>query len=228
MHRRKKERNSFVLISIYSIHSIHLIKDVTSYVIARTLGVVETTLASTNDKVTIAIEELAAVGVAAGAGRGSDVDSEDEGGEKADTSGGGERRFEMKIELDGTQQAPASDASGPPAYFFSPTEEKNLDLSGANILSPAVSRQGSPGVERRRRELAPVSEDVLLAGPDRAAAAAAVADVGEEGYASASTDSFAVVEHEQPVSDAGPAPDSGLRRRVGVSEENAATQHLQM
>lgn len=228
MHRRKKEKNSFVLISIYSIHSIHLIKDVTSYVIARTLGVVETTLASTNDKVTIAIEELAAVGVAAGAGRGSDVGSEDdEGGEEADTSGG-ERRFEMKIELDGTQQAPASDASGPPAYFFSPTEEKNLDLSGANILSPAVSRQGSPGVERRRRELAPVSEDVLLAGPDRAAAATAVADVGEEGYASASTDSFAVVEHEQPVSDAGTAPDTGLRRRLGVSEENAATQHLQM
>ena len=208
-----------------------MIKDVTSYVIARTLGVVETTLASTNDKVTIAIEELAAVGVAAGAGRGSDVESEDEGGEKADTSGGGERRFEMKIELDGTQQAPASDASGPPAYFFSPTEEKNLDLSGANILSPAVSRQGSPGVERRRRELAPVSEDMLLAGPDRAAgsgAAAAVADVGEEGYASASTDSFAVVEHEQPVSDAGPAPDSGLRRRVGVSQENAATQYQQL
>lgn len=140
-------------------------------------------------------------------------------------------QFTMKIELDGSQQqAPSSSASasqaGPPAYFFSPTEEKNLDLSGANILSPAVSRQGSPGVERRRRELPPLSEDRVGGGHDGAAsdADAYSGSGGEDGDASASTDSFAVVDHEPLASDAGASSGAGLRRRAAVSEECAGTR----
>lgn len=141
-------------------------------------------------------------------------------------------QYKMKIELDGSQQqAPSSSASqaGPPAYFFSPTEEKNLDLSGANILSPAVSRQGSPGVERRRRELPPLSEDRVGGEHDGAASDDADACSGsgcEDGNASASTDSFAVVDHEPLASDAGAGASSGagLRRRAAVSEESAGTR----
>lgn len=138
-------------------------------------------------------------------------------------------QFTMKIELDGSQQqAPSTSASqaGPPAYFFSPTEEKNLDLSGANILSPAVSRQGSPGVERRRRELPPFSEDRVGGGHDGAAsdADAYSGSGGEDGDASASTDSFAVVDHEPLASDAGASSGAGLRRRAAVSEECAGTR----
>lgn len=138
-------------------------------------------------------------------------------------------QYKMKIELDGSQQqAPSSSASqaGPPAYFFSPTEEKNLDLSGANILSPAVSRQGSPGVERRRRELPPLSEDRVGGGHDGAASDDADAYGCEDGNASASTDSFAVVDHEPLASDAGAGASSGagLRRRAAVSEESAGTR----
>lgn len=136
-------------------------------------------------------------------------------------------QYKMKIELDGSQQqAPSSSASqaGPPAYFFSPTEEKNLDLSGANILSPAVSRQGSPGVERRRRELPPLSEDRVGGGHDGAASDDADAYGCEDGNASASTDSFAVVDHEPLASDAGASSGAGLRRRAAVSEESAGTR----
>lgn len=142
----------------------------------------------------------------------------------------GDAQYKMKIELDGSQQqAPSSSASqaGPPAYFFSPTEEKNLDLSGANILSPAVSRQGSPGVERRRRELPPLSEDRVGGGHDGAASDDADACSGsgcEDGNASASTDSFAVVDHEPLASDAGASSGAGLRRRAAVSEESAGTR----
>jgi len=197
--------------------------DVTSYVIARTLGVVETTRASTDDKVAITIEELASAGVSAGAVRGSDVgEDEEESGRK----NAGDAQFNMKIELDGTQhqQAPSSlsPQAGPSAYFFNPSEEKNLDLSGANILSPAVSRQGSPGVERRRRELAPV-----MISEDRVGGEHDADGYFEDGSASASasTDSFAVVDHEPLVaSDAEASSSTGLRRRAGVSEENAGTQ----
>lgn len=153
-----------------------------------------------------------------GDGRGKSTDGRDRDSDA---------QYKMKIELDGSQQqAPSSSASqaGPPAYFFSPTEEKNLDLSGANILSPAVSRQGSPGVERRRRELPSLSEDRVGGGHDGAASDDADAYGCEDGNASASTDSFAVVDHEPLASDAGASSGAGLRRRAAVSEESAGTR----
>lgn len=172
----------------------------------------------------------------AGAVRGSDVGSEEEEGEGRRTSADGrdsdnlnDAQFKMKIELDGTQtpQQPHPQApSDPPAYFFSPTEENNLDLSGANILSPAASRQGSPGVERRTRELPPVSETTTATtarGGVGAKANAVDADADADAddasgsTSAASTDSFAVVEHEQP---------AGLRRRAGVSEAQSGVQAL--
>lgn len=158
------------------------------------------------------------------------MNSEEGDGRRKSTDGrdrSGDAQYKMKIELDGSQQqAPSSSASqaGPPAYFFSPTEEKNLDLSGANILSPAVSRQGSPGVERRRRELPPLSEDRAGGGHDGAASDDADAYGCEDGNASASTDSFAVVDHEPLASDAGASSGAGLRRRAAVSEESAGTR----
>jgi hypothetical protein len=45
----------------------------------------------------------------------------------------------------------AHTSPGPTAFFFNPSEEHNLALSGANIFSPAASRQNSPPLERRKR-----------------------------------------------------------------------------
>lgn len=44
-----------------------------------------------------------------------------------------------------------ADGPEPEAYFFSPSDERQLELSGALLSSPAPSRQASPGLERRHR-----------------------------------------------------------------------------
>lgn len=55
------------------------------------------------------------------------------------------------------------DGSEAEACFFSPSDERQLELSGALLSSPTPSRQASPGLERRQRmqPLQPISVDRL-------------------------------------------------------------------
>lgn len=146
-------------------------KDVTSYVIARTLGVVETTRASTNDTDTRA--EVDGV-LLTQKGRVGDMRAVSKRGLNNDETTTGYALREAGG-FDGSKESIAKDRFfepqpmteepstlyrdhdhegdlGPPAYFFSPEEEKNLTLSGVNVFSPAVSRQGSPSIERDRSQ----------------------------------------------------------------------------
>ncbi len=118
------------------------------------LGVVETTRASTSDKhgleVPVVITDDNSTDDSDENTRaqtptpGGDV-VEEQLGEDTSTSSTGHHptlRVQAPDALDGSSSA------APTAFFFSPTEEKNLELSGGNILSPAMSRQGSPSDER--------------------------------------------------------------------------------
>ncbi|KLO16973.1 hypothetical protein SCHPADRAFT_901128 [Schizopora paradoxa] len=145
--------------------------DIVSYVIARTLGVVETTRASTSDKRGLQVPIVAADEASA-----DDGGNDDENNSRAPTptpgfNGGEEERGAdgtstfstgltysrphptLRVQapdavLDSTSSTSKNLDAAPTAFFFSPTEEKNLELSGGNILSPAMSRQGSPSAER--------------------------------------------------------------------------------
>jgi len=136
--------------------------DVTSYVIARTLGVIDSTKASTNDK--NALRE-AALAQKVAPGSDTHINSPGSGGVGRDeqflpssisTSTQTEevQQGQWSFGLPGAPR-PSNQMlepeSGPTAFFFSPSEG-NLELSGATIFSPAVSRQGSPPIERRKRK----------------------------------------------------------------------------
>lgn len=56
----------------------------------------------------------------------------------------------LELTLPGACQGAIITSVEPEACFFSPSDEKNLELSGALLSSPAMSRQGSPVLERRR------------------------------------------------------------------------------
>ncbi|KAI5123059.1 hypothetical protein M0805_000494 [Coniferiporia weirii] len=177
--------------------------DVTSYIIARTLGVVETTRASTSDKCLLDVyggvdgegtdgepisepEDTAhpSVLITPAPGGGGHVQAPQQAGGDEEMSlspddGGGVGgataiatsaaastpmpRFASKISIPAAQLPQALRTRGEPeACFFSPSDERNLALSGALFLSPAPSRQGSPTLERRR--LQPVSGAGLAPG----------------------------------------------------------------
>lgn len=56
----------------------------------------------------------------------------------------------FELTLPGTRPSAIITSVEPEACFFSPSDEKNLELSGALLSSPAMSRQGSPVLERLR------------------------------------------------------------------------------
>ncbi|KAH8119102.1 hypothetical protein DFH11DRAFT_422118 [Phellopilus nigrolimitatus] len=164
--------------------------DVMSYIIARTLGVVETTKASTSDKRTSEVyvdndEPLPQSGTEhvdrqlpvpvhvtpASGGTGYPHEAEARSGDVKGIRAGEEDQVldtgrpapspppvrsgeKSNARFNATLALPIAQAPGqglePAACFFSPSDEKNLELSGANLSSPTVSRQGSPSIERRR------------------------------------------------------------------------------
>jgi hypothetical protein len=111
------------------------IQDVTSYVIARTLGAVDATRASTSaepastDAPTILISQETTEGATL---------AED----TPPTSDSLETLREHEARLRAT-------AHGRGPYFFTPLEEHSLALSGVGVFSPAASQPGSPVLERR-------------------------------------------------------------------------------
>ncbi|KAL5507421.1 hypothetical protein ACEPAH_6877 [Sanghuangporus vaninii] len=168
--------------------------DVGAYVIARTLGVVETTKASTYDskdprgicsdadpaETDMALSGSSAVRVdavdATGAhdarpnvatiSPGADMSSpssssSSSSGSTNSTTPNLRQRFDtekLTIPIPHAHYAShfertMQSADGPEAEacFFSPTDERQLELSGALLSSPAPSRQASPGLERRHR-----------------------------------------------------------------------------
>ncbi|THH04551.1 hypothetical protein EW145_g5431 [Phellinidium pouzarii] len=150
--------------------------DVMSYIIARTLGVVETTKASTSDKLAsdaydsdgtlseteempggrLVYPSVHVTPASSGHATGHGVDAEEEQSRDADAAptpslsvrGGFKSRFSETIPMPGAQVLPV--LGEPEACFFSPSDEKNLELSGALLSSPALSRRGSPTLERRQ------------------------------------------------------------------------------
>lgn len=157
------------------------LQDVTSYVIARTLGVVDSTKASTSDldkhrdcastatsplahPIVLQQEEDEHAGLRSSmsqehhasvfiAGGNRDT-SLDEACLKVPGSADSSLRWpsaSSSSELD-VHHLRQAHSPGPTAFFFNPSEEHNLALSGANILSPAASRQNSPPLERRRQQ----------------------------------------------------------------------------
>jgi len=114
--------------------------DVTSYVIARTLGVVDSTKASTSDKHAPHTPGAAdSVALHTPATASGDAD----GTRKGHRQGPQGR---LKLDVQDVLHQPLYDS--PPSFFFSPSEEK---LSGAGLFSPVASRPASPPVERRPR-----------------------------------------------------------------------------
>ena len=88
---------------------------------------------------------------------------------------------------------------GPTAFFFNPSEEHNLALSGANVLSPAVSRQNSPPLERKQRSVPPAD----------------VSDVGTSNHDTESSESVSLAFISQPSHESV----SIMRRRGGHNQD---------
>ena len=145
-----------------------------SYMIARTLGVVETTKASTSDSARVPVAVYAypeapesdsglpgsaKLGVhdsqesAASASDSVDVlyhsqsqpfDTHETSVDLIQNAESASRKLRFELTL------PSTIITEPEACFFSPSDEKSLELSGALLSSPAMSRQVSPVLERRR------------------------------------------------------------------------------
>ncbi|TDL25918.1 hypothetical protein BD410DRAFT_783907 [Rickenella mellea] len=133
--------NTFRVLAVVLIAPFALLTllDVTSYVIARTLGVIDSTKASTSDK-RVHDNGRAVDGIPQSAPPSISADESDN---KRTTSHG------QTIAV--TDTSARSERDSPPAYFFSPSEERTLKISGAGVFSPAVSRPSSPPTERRQR-----------------------------------------------------------------------------
>ncbi|KAI8993070.1 hypothetical protein BD414DRAFT_483210 [Trametes punicea] len=113
--------------------------DVASYVIARTLGIVDATKASTSGELETA-EQLHANKPAVNIQDESPPSSASEEASSKAESRGGEGREERRF----------AHAVPPSSYFRNPTEEEgNLQLSGVGTFSPAPSQPGSPTLQRR-------------------------------------------------------------------------------
>ncbi|KAL5485292.1 hypothetical protein ACEPAI_7934 [Sanghuangporus weigelae] len=192
----KNAAATFRLMAIFVIAPFALLTllDVGAYVIARTLGVVETTKASTYDskgpRGVCNDGDPSETGMALSGSSAVRVDA-------VDATGAHEARQNVAAispEADTSSPSPSSSlssgstnstapslrprfdaekltipiphahyashferamqsAGGPEAEacFFSPSDERQLELSGALLSSPALSRQASPGLERRHR-----------------------------------------------------------------------------
>ena len=138
-------------------------QDVTSYVIARTLGVVEDIKASTSDAATADGRRIAVAALSARASEGlapedsvggrTDGDGHGHGHSRVSETGVGtsvavharaetrdhsQNQLQIKTQ---TADEDASDASLRACYF---TGEENLRLAGEGVFSPAVSMPPSP------------------------------------------------------------------------------------
>jgi len=146
-----------VAIAIVFPFALLTLLDIVSYVIARTLGVVETTRASTSDK-----RGLVQVPVVV-ANEDNGEDGREESRAQTPTpdrlgveeQGTGDPSLHVQAPDSTDSSSSSSFNAASTAFFFSPTEEKSLELSGGNILSPAMSRQGSPTAERHRDAAGP-------------------------------------------------------------------------
>ncbi|EIN11747.1 hypothetical protein PUNSTDRAFT_131902 [Punctularia strigosozonata HHB-11173 SS5] len=117
---------AFVLIAPFAILTM---LDVTSYVIARTLGVIETTKASTSDKAEMHETSVPTLLVSDESNNSTALDT---GTPPASRPG--------STDHDG------HNATDPNTLFFNSGEK----LSGVGVFSPAASRPASPTVERKR------------------------------------------------------------------------------
>ncbi|KAJ2917748.1 hypothetical protein MD484_g2636, partial [Candolleomyces efflorescens] len=119
--------------------------DISSYAIARTLGVVDDVKASTSDKVTATQVQAPTILVEASTDSATDSDRDSLGGSTLLAT-------PSSVEsLLGEGPAPQH-----PKEFFA--TENNLKLSGVDVLSPAASRASSPVLARKK--LAAERDDV--------------------------------------------------------------------
>lgn len=118
----------------YSLSGLVTLKDVASYVIARTLGVIDATKASTSGGHDRADAKPSIV-----------VHSDSES--NTSNSSSHMQPDPSRDEFDG---AGLPHTTPPASYFRNPTEEEgNLQLSGVGTFSPAPSQPGSPTLQRR-------------------------------------------------------------------------------
>lgn len=151
-----------------------------SYMIARTLGVVETTKASTSDSARVPVtvyvypdapESVSGLPGSAKLGADSSQECAASASDASDSVEGlihhsqsqpfdsHETSFDLIQNAESASRKPRFELTlpstiitsvEPEACFFSPSDEKSLELSGALLSSPAMSRQVSPVLERRR------------------------------------------------------------------------------
>jgi hypothetical protein len=112
-------------------------QDISSYAIARTLGVVDVVKASTSDKVTATQVQAPTIRVEASTDSATDSDRD---------SLGGSTLLATPSSVDSLLvEGPAPQH---PKEFFA--TENNLKLSGVDVLSPAASRASSPVLTRKK------------------------------------------------------------------------------
>jgi hypothetical protein len=124
-------------------HDNDNLQDIASYVIARTLGVIDDVKASTSDKATVHSNDAPTVLVHEASTPQSDSTSENS---DRDTSvvlhASGKRHTNLAVDT-----LESLDVSQPHVYFAS--EENNFKLSGVGVFSPATSQPPSPTLTRR-------------------------------------------------------------------------------
>ncbi|KAJ4477012.1 hypothetical protein C8J55DRAFT_95508 [Lentinula edodes] len=129
---------------------ILILLDITSYTIARTLGVVDIVKASTSDKQTMyPRREPPSIHI-----REASVDRSNE--DSAQKTKVNLRSHFFTLDSDSSQSIAVLDSLSAPSdvrlteYFTS--EDNNLELSGVGVFSPATSRPPSPTTSRRKLE----------------------------------------------------------------------------
>jgi hypothetical protein len=184
-----------------------ILLDVTSYVIARTLGVIDDTKASTSDTKRDAEDEEKS-GLVLDSANPTILVSDESGVGLADgtlptpsastptlaTARAQEAQLQQTVKppIQGRQRSPSESHSTTP-FFFSPHEEHSLQLSGVGVFSPAASRPGSPDIGKRSSVASSRQSSMSLSG----------------------SHTFTVVEEEEPHES---REGSGLRQRIGRSD----------
>ncbi|KAJ3852168.1 hypothetical protein EV368DRAFT_41651 [Lentinula lateritia] len=140
----------FKFLSNLSILNFFCVQDITSYTIARTLGVVDIVKASTSDKQTMyPRREPPSIHI-----REASVDRIKE--DSTQTTKDNLRSQIFTLDSDSSQSIAVLDSLSAPSdvrlteYFTS--EDNNLELSGVGVFSPATSRPPSPTISRRKLE----------------------------------------------------------------------------
>ncbi|KAK7053442.1 hypothetical protein VNI00_004068 [Paramarasmius palmivorus] len=120
--------------------------DVSSYVIARTLGIVDDVKASTSDKQTVhTIHEPPIIQIDSPKSPASDETSSTKPKEDVHNP-----YFDFGSSRSSLNTDTRSPDNSPPEYFTS--EENNLKLSGFGVFSPATSQPPSPTITRRQMQ----------------------------------------------------------------------------